>query len=79
MSVLQVVIFLFVAAGGAAVVVTREPLSQAIVASFYGLLLTILFVVLQAPDVALSLIVVGVVAFPLMILLTLAKASGGAE
>ena len=79
MSVLQVVIFLLVAAGGTGVVVTREPLAQAIVASFYGLLLAILFVVLQAPDVALSLIVVGVVAFPLMILLALAKISGGAE
>jgi energy-converting hydrogenase B subunit D len=71
--VLEVVVLLLVAAGGAAVVLTRDPLNQAIVASFYGLLLGILFLVLQAPDVALSQIVVGAVALPLMILLALAK------
>jgi uncharacterized MnhB-related membrane protein len=71
--VLEVVVLLLVAAGGAAVVLTRNPLNQAIVASFYGLLLGILFLVLQAPDVALSQIVVGAVALPLMILLALAK------
>ena len=73
MIVLEVVVLLLVAAGGAAVVLTRNPLNQAIVASFYGLLLGILFLVLQAPDVALSQIVVGAVALPLMILLALAK------
>jgi energy-converting hydrogenase B subunit D len=71
--VLEVVVLLLVAAGGTAVVLTRDPLNQAIVASFYGLLLGILFLVLQAPDVALSQIVVGAVALPLMILLALAK------
>jgi len=71
--VLEVVVLLLVAAGGTAVVLTRDPLHQAIVASFYGLLLGILFLVLQAPDVALSQIVVGAVALPLMILLALAK------
>jgi energy-converting hydrogenase B subunit D len=79
MTVLQVVIFVLVAAAGTGVVVTRDPLPQAIMASFYGLLLAILFLVLQAPDVALSQIVVGAVALPLMILLALAKVSGGAE
>ena len=73
MIVLEVVVLLLVAAGGTAVVLTRDPLHQAIVASFYGLLLGILFLVLQAPDVALSQIVVGAVALPLMILLALAK------
>jgi energy-converting hydrogenase B subunit D len=71
--VLEVVVLLLVAAGGTAVVLTRDPLNQVIVASFYGLLLGILFLVLQAPDVALSQIVVGAVALPLMILLALAK------
>jgi energy-converting hydrogenase B subunit D len=79
MTVLQVVIFVLVAAAGTGVVATRDPLPQAIMASFYGLLLAVLFLVLQAPDVALSQIVVGAVALPLMILLALAKVSGGAE
>jgi energy-converting hydrogenase B subunit D len=76
---LQVVALVAVAAGGTAVVLTRNPLSQAIAASFYGLLLGVLFTLFQAPDVALSQIVVGAVALPLMILLALAKTRGGAE
>jgi len=43
------------------------------VASFYGLILGIMFLVFQAPDVALSQITVGAVALPLMIVLALAK------
>ena len=73
MIVLEVAVFALVAAAGTAVVLTRDPLNQAIVASFYGLILGIMFFVYQAPDVALSQIVVGAVALPLMILLALAK------
>ena len=73
MIVLEVSVFLLVAVAGTAVVLTRDPLNQAIVASFYGLILGIMFFVYQAPDVALSQIVVGAVALPLMILLALAK------
>jgi energy-converting hydrogenase B subunit D len=73
MTALQVFILLFVAAGGTAVVLTRDAASQAIVVSFYGFLLSIMFFVFQAPDVALSQIVVGAVALPLMILLALAR------
>jgi uncharacterized MnhB-related membrane protein len=76
-TALQATILLLVAAGGTAVVLTRDPLRQAMVASFFGILLAILFFVLQAPDVALSEIVVGAVALPLMILLSLAKIRGG--
>jgi energy-converting hydrogenase B subunit D len=71
--VLEVAVFLLVAAGGTAVVLTRDPLDQAIVASFYGLVLGTMFLVFQAPDVALSQIAVGAVALPLMIVLALAK------
>jgi energy-converting hydrogenase B subunit D len=70
---IEVTVFLLVAAAGTAVVLTRDPLNQAIVASFYGLVLGIMFFVYQAPDVALSQITVGAVALPLMILLALAK------
>ncbi|HEX7362162.1 MAG TPA: DUF4040 domain-containing protein [Bryobacteraceae bacterium] len=64
---------MFVAAGATGVVLTRDPTSQAIVVSFYGFLLAIMFFIFQAPDVALSQIVVGAVALPLMILLALAR------
>jgi energy-converting hydrogenase B subunit D len=41
--------------------------------SVYGLCLTVLFVVLQAPDVALSQLAVGTAVVPLMIMLTVQK------
>ncbi len=73
MLLLQIAILLMVAAAGTAVVLTREPASQAIGLSFFGLLLGLMFFIYQAPDVALSQIVIGTVALPLMILLALAK------
>ena len=77
MNVLQVVTLLLVGVAGTCVVAARDPLRQAMLASFFGIVLALLFFVLQAPDVALSEIVVGAVALPLMILLTLAKVRGG--
>ena len=72
-GVLQALALVFVAIVAAVVALTRDPVSQALVVSFYGLLLAILFFVFQAPDVSLSQIVVGTVALPLMILLALTK------
>jgi energy-converting hydrogenase B subunit D len=69
----QIASLLLVAAGGTAVVLVREPLQQAVILSFYGLLLGILFFAFQAPDVGLSQITVGSVGVPLMLLLTIAK------
>ena len=73
MMVLQGVLLVLVAVGGTAVVLTRDPLRQAIVLGIFGVLLGVLFFAFQAPDVALSQIVVGSVALPAMIVLTLAK------
>ncbi|MFB3917114.1 MAG: Na(+)/H(+) antiporter subunit B [Terriglobales bacterium] len=73
MLVMQVTILVFVAIAGTGVVLTRDPASQSIAVSFYGLLLALLFFIYQAPDVALSQIVTGAVALPLMIMLALAK------
>ena len=70
---LQTAILIMVALGGLAVVLTRDPLHQAVVASFYGILLGLMFFLFQAPDVALSQIVIGALALPLMILLALAR------
>jgi len=72
-TVLQIVIVALVALAGAAVTLTRDPLRQVLVSSFYGFTMVVLFLVLQAPDVALSGLVVGAVALPLMVLLALAK------
>jgi uncharacterized MnhB-related membrane protein len=68
-----------VAVCATAVVLVRDPLRQAMVASIYGLVLGVLFFVFEAPDVALSQTAVGAVALPLMILLALAKVRGGEE
>ena len=73
MMVLQSLILILVALGGLAVVLTRDPFQQAIAVSLYGLLLALMFLIFQAPDVALSQLTIGAVALPLMILIALAK------
>jgi energy-converting hydrogenase B subunit D len=73
---LQLVAVLLVGAGGLAVVLARDLLRQALLNSFYGLVLVVLFLVFQAPDVALSALAVGGGAAPLVILATLAKLKG---
>jgi uncharacterized MnhB-related membrane protein len=72
-EILQAAALIFLAVAATLVVLTRQPVSQAILISFYGVLLAIVFVLFQAPDVALSQIVIGAIALPLMILLALAK------
>jgi len=56
-----------------AVVLARDPLRQAVVLGIYGLLYAVLFLALQAPDVALSQLVISTLGLPLMILLAIAK------
>lgn len=73
---LQFVILALIGIGGWFVVTTRDPLKQAIAVSAFGFLLAMLFFAFQAPDVALSQIVVGAVALPLVILLAVAKVRG---
>jgi len=70
---LQIVSFALVTITGTAVVLTRDPLRQAVVNGFFGLTLVVLFLVLQAPDVAISAIVVESVAFPLILLVAVAN------
>jgi energy-converting hydrogenase B subunit D len=72
-TALQTVALVIVAAAGTGVVLTREPLRQVIASGIFGLLLAVLFMLFQAPDVALSMIVVASVALPVMLLLALAK------
>jgi energy-converting hydrogenase B subunit D len=71
------VALVWAAVSGTAVVLTREPLRQAFVAGFFGLALATLYLTLQAGDVALSQIVVGAIALPLIVLLCLAKVREG--
>jgi uncharacterized MnhB-related membrane protein len=76
---LQLLLFILLALAGMQVVRTRDPIPQTISIGFYGLILAMLFFLHQAPDVALSQIVVGAVALPLMVLLALAKIARAAR
>jgi len=73
MTVLQIAALVSVALGGAAVATVSDPLRQTLVLGIYGLALAMLFFVVQAPDVALSQIVISTVGLPVMILLALRK------
>jgi energy-converting hydrogenase B subunit D len=73
---LQAAVMVLVALAGLAVVLTREVVRQAVVLGIYGLLLVVLFLVLQAPDVALSALVVSTVAYPLVLLAAIARVRG---
>jgi energy-converting hydrogenase B subunit D len=66
-------LLLLIAVAGYAVVRTRDVTSQVIALSFYGLVMAVLFVLFQAPDVALSQITVGAVGLPLMIMLAISR------
>ena len=69
MSALIAISLTLVLVGGAAVVFTDDPQRQAVTVSVYGLLMTVLFFLLSAPDVALSQVVVGTAIVPLMVML----------
>jgi uncharacterized MnhB-related membrane protein len=58
-------------AAALAVVLTTDLLRMAMLASFYTLTLVILFLLLQAPDVALSELVVGTIAYPVVLLVAI--------
>ena len=73
MIAVQLAALLVVAVGAWATVMARDPVRQAIVVSLYGLALGLLFFAFQAPDVALSNIVIGAVALPTMLMLAIAK------
>ena len=73
MDVLQVTILVLVAAGATGLVLIRDPARQVIALSVYGVLLAVLFLAFQAPDVTLSELTVGAVVLPILLVLTLAK------
>jgi uncharacterized MnhB-related membrane protein len=73
---LQAVVFALVALGAPLVVLTRDPLRQALVNAIYGITLVCLFVVLEAPDPALSMLVVSGIAYPLVIVAAVARVRG---
>lgn len=73
LSAVQVTMLVLVAVGATGVVAIRVPTRQVVFLSVYGLLLAILFLTYQAPDVTLSELVVGALVLPMLLLLALAK------
>jgi uncharacterized MnhB-related membrane protein len=72
-TLLQIAALTAVALGGGAVAAAADPLRQVLVLGVYGMSLTMLFFIFQAPDVALSEIVVATVGLPVMVLLAIRK------
>jgi uncharacterized MnhB-related membrane protein len=70
---LQSVALLFVALGALLVVLARDVVRQALLFSLYGFSLVVLFLVFQAPDVALSALVVSGIAYPLVLVGAIAR------
>ena len=71
MSAVLALLLLLAAASGTAVVLIREPRRQVFAIALNGLVLTLLFTALQAPDVALSELAVGTAAVPLLFVVAL--------
>ena len=74
---LQSVAFALVALGAPAIVLTRDLSRLVVINGFYGLVLVLLFVIYGAPDVALSMLVVSTVAYPLVLLIAVSRIRKG--
>jgi energy-converting hydrogenase B subunit D len=72
-EVVQAIAMVSMGIVGTAVVLARDPLRQALILGVYGMTMIVTFFALQAPDVALSAIVVTSVGLPPMVLLALRK------
>lgn len=73
MIALEIVALLLIGVLGTAVVLTRDPTRQALVVAMFGLPLPVLFLLFDAPGVALAQGAVSAIIFPLLLLFALAK------
>ena len=76
-AALQALVLVLAALLATAVATTRNALRQVVVNGAYGLVLVLLLFVLQAPDVALSMLVVTTIAYPLIVLAAIARTRKG--
>jgi energy-converting hydrogenase B subunit D len=73
MNLVVFIALTLVGLAGTAVVLSDRPERQAVTLSAFGLIMAVLFMALQAPDVALSQIGVGTAIVPLMVMLAVRK------
>jgi uncharacterized MnhB-related membrane protein len=72
-TVLQISALIVVCLAGTAIALTPSPLRQTLLMAIFGFALTALFFAFQAPDVALSELVVSGIAVPLIVLSALRR------
>jgi energy-converting hydrogenase B subunit D len=72
-TVVLLLALLLTAATGTLVVTTRDTTNQVVVYGLYGVVLAVVFLLLQAPDVALAQAVVSGLLLPVLVLVALAK------
>lgn len=73
MKLLVSLLLLMTAASGAGIALSRTPHRQVMAIAANGLVLSLLFMALQAPDVAFAELAVGTAALPLLFLAALAS------
>lgn len=73
MNPYQYVIYFLLVIFSTVTVLTRDPALQIFPYAFYGMLLAILFLILQAPDVTLSELTVGTALIPFLVLVAISK------
>lgn len=73
MTVLQISALIVVGLSGTAIALTPSPLRQTLLMAIFGFALTALFFAYQAPDAALSELVVSGIAMPMIILAALRR------
>jgi energy-converting hydrogenase B subunit D len=76
---LQSVVLGLLAIAAPAIVLMRDTVKMLLVNGLYGWSLVIAFVVFGAPDVALSMMLVSAVAYPLVVLVAVARVRGRRE
>jgi len=77
MALVQGIALVLVALTATVVVLVRDPKRQIFLYMIYGMVMTIVLAVLQAPDVALSELAVGSVAIPFAVVATLVRIEHG--
>lgn len=79
MTIVQGIALVLVALTASVVVLVRDPKRQIFLYMIYGMVMTIVLALLQAPDVALSELAVGSVAIPFAVLATLVRIEHGSR
>jgi energy-converting hydrogenase B subunit D len=70
-TALHAVAVVVCASSALTLVLTRDLVRLVIMSSFYALTLVVLFLLFQAPDVALSELVVGTIGYPVVVLVAI--------